>query len=503
MGVHRPNPAGILLTRRELMKKGGVGAVALFLSACGFNPTAQTSTPEPSVISKLTDTPPVVTTVSALSAQATTFPSTAVVATSPETSTVTAVAPSLEQLPITQLAVDQFVSAMKNAGQSINSATEILHAGLTMKEITRTDGIKCQVASTKDGYPLMIKQEKGEWRKTVLKDFFDSGDTLVWIKTDGSYVTDDKYHSLLAQEYQMVTLAQGNYWKWFERDKDAVTDKWSKGDIESQIAIIKKMQQTNPSLQVRVHPFGSFPEANPDWLKGLSKEEAQKQLKDHMQALYDVYQKSGITPSQYVVANEPYFQGSNWVRQDALYQDAGGYNYIPQAFKDARAIVGSDAVLLYMDTANNSKKPGVYNYYTELTKKNIDLIKSNGDQNIAVGMQMHLFGNAPLDEKDLIATMQYYGTDVYVTELDVDVSMIPEAQKAETLAKFYSTVYSAAQKSGVCRGVTTWNGVDSLSTPVDRDKKTGAQPTMFNGDYSPKLAYYAVMKELLNNQQTS
>jgi len=165
--------------------------------------------------------------------------------------------------------------------------------------------------------------------------------------------------------------------------------------------------------------------------------------------------------------------------------------------------VGNDAVLLYMDTANNSKKPGVYNYYTEITKKNIDLIKSNGDQNIAVGMQMHLFGNAPLDEKDLIATMQYYGTDVYVTELDVDVSMVPEAQKAETLAKFYSTVYSAAQKSGVCRGITTWNGVDSLSTPVDRDKKTGAQPTMFNGDYSPKLAYYDVMKTLLSNQQTS
>jgi GH35 family endo-1,4-beta-xylanase len=219
-----------------------------------------------------------------------------------------------------------------------------------------------------------------------------------------------------------------------------------------------------------------------------------------MQWVYDILRENGITPSEYVVVNEPFFQGSGWIREDALYRVAGGYGYITQAFLDAREIVGPDAILILNDTANNSLRPGPYNYYTELTRKLVDQLREARVTNFAVGMQMHLRGDYPVDEEDLIATMRYYGVPVYITELDVDVSMLPSGKREQALVDFYTTVFRAAIRSGVCRGISTWNGVDDLSTPVDYEGNIDAQPTMFVGidNPTPKRVYYEVLRLLLN-----
>lgn len=422
---------------------------------------------------------------------------------------------SLEMEKATLDTLKPFVTAMKSAGVATSTA-DILKRGLQVKNMTGRDGKILSVAcvsintdpkkpenSHTGDYPLFVESEEG-WRKIRLNDCIEAGDSLVYKKNDNSVVSDFSYLDLLAREYSTITIAQGNYWKWFERSKDDSIDRYARSDIEAQINTIKSMRVKNPYLQIRVAPFGSFPENNPDWLKGLSSAEAQKQLREHMQQVFDIYKEKGVVPNQYVVTNEPFFQGPGWVREDALYRAAGSYDYIVQAFKDARAIVGPEPILLYNDTANNSLISGQYNFYTELTKKNIDAIVAGGDKNVAVGMQMHLLGNVPVSEDDLAKTMQYYGVPIYLTELDVDVSMIPAGQRAETLSRFYSTVYRAALKSGVCRGISTWNGVDSLSWLVDGVKdKVGADPTMFDKNYQPKLAYYAVLKELLDSQKTS
>jgi GH35 family endo-1,4-beta-xylanase len=217
-----------------------------------------------------------------------------------------------------------------------------------------------------------------------------------------------------------------------------------------------------------------------------------------MQWIYNILKENGITPSEYVVVNEPFFQGSGWIREDALYRVTGGYGYITQAFLDAREIVGPDAILILNDTANNSLQPGPYNYYTELTKKLVNQLKQAGVTNFAVGMQMHLRGDYPVSEEDLITTMKYYGVPVYITELDVDVSMLPPSMREQTLVDFYTTVFRAAIRSGVCRGISTWNGVDELSTAVDYQGNNNAQPTMFTGidNPAPKRVYYEVLRLL-------
>lgn len=355
--------------------------------------------------------------------------------------------------------------------------------------------------------PLFIKEDVN-FRPIGLKDLeshlnMEAGDSLVYKRSQQNgfaLVDSDSYHNMQARNYDVITLAQGTYWKWFERTKDEPIDKYSASDIQEQIRIIKQMKQNNPSLKIRIAPFGSFPEDNPDWLKGLSADEAKHYLAQHMQDLFTLLKENDLTPDEYVVVNEPYFKGKTWVRQDALY-DSAGYDYITYAFQTAREIVGDKPVLLYNETANNSEYQAPYNYYTNLTKQEVKALKQADISNFAVGMQMHLFGNSPINENDLTKTMQDYGVPVYITELDVDVSMLSPQARDKALSDIYTSVFRAAIKSGVCKGISTWNGVDTLSSPVDYQGKKDASPTLFSGstDPAPKKVYFQVLKELLSN----
>lgn len=109
---------------------------------------------------------------------------------------------------------------------------------------------------------------------------------------------------------------------------------------------------------------------------------------------------------------------------------------------------------------------------------------------------MHLTGAVPPNETDLIATMQSYGLPVYITELDVDMSGIRENQQQIIQSSIFATVFRAAIKSGVCKGISFWNGVDIYSYPEDYLGKPDSNPTLFNDNFEPKQSYYTVLKEL-------
>ena len=423
--------------------------------------------------------------------------------------------PELFDLKNPNSPIVQFANAFGVKPEDVGNLTPKLLIGVDGKQfIVLTTGDLIATANfNESGIPLFIAEQKDGvwgWRRIGLKDLelrlnLEAGDSLVYITADhgkgyGDYVLSDEYHRMLANNYSIITLAQGTYWKWFERTKDGPIDSWSEGDILAQIKIIQKMKQINPNLKIRIAPFGSFPEGNPDWLNGLSQDEAKIQIREHMQRLFNLLTQNGITPDEYVVVNEPFFRGSNWVRQDALYNSLG-YDYITYAFTTAREIVGNKPLLIYNDTANNSRNQNPYSYYTNLTKQQATALKQAGITNFAVGMQMHLYGNAPVNEEDLIKTMQDYGVPVYITELDVDVSMLSPQARNKALSDIYTSVFRAAIKSGVVKGISTWNGVDDLSNPVDYLRKSGASPTLFSGSVNPqpKEVYYKVLKELLSN----
>ena len=178
---------------------------------------------------------------------------------------------------------------------------------LTPEVKTAADGSQFAVLTTADlpqtadfdesGTPLMIAEqgENGEWvwGEIGLKDLelrlnLEAGDSLVYKRSQENgftIINSDGYHDMLANNYSVITLAQGTYWKWFEPTKDGSIDRYSKSDILEQVKIIKDIKEQNPNLRIRIAPFGSFPENNPDWLNGLSQDDAKIQncQKKHQQ----------------------------------------------------------------------------------------------------------------------------------------------------------------------------------------------------------------------------
>lgn len=395
---------------------------------------------------------------------------------------------------------------VNNPDDIFKSMTRLRLKGKDSKEI---DIVVATLTGSDIEHPLAFSTETTGLSEVGQKDIWSRlnimiGDTMVYIKASkngqpGVYLESPKYHETLAKNYSVLTIAQGNYWDGFERKKGEAPNEWSEKDIKYQINAVKKMKQTNPDLRVRVHPLASFPQSNPKWLVGLSVGEAKAALSKHIQDVVTLYKNNGITPDEYVVVNEPYISEGSIYREDTLHNILGD-DYIASAFKETRRIVGDKPLLIYNDTANNSLTQREYSYYTKLTKINIGRIKAAGVQNIAVGMQMQLEARLPFDKEDFKKTMQWYGTNVVITELAVDGSGVDPQKRQQRVADVYCDVASGAIESGVCLGVSTWNGVDEISDPVDYRGKADAAPTLFINPDDPqkKLAYYAVLARVFS-----
>ncbi len=122
----------------------------------------------------------------------------------PPTPTITPI-PPVESLPETLKSVSEFTNAMQNAG--INIRTEqILQQGLTIKEITREDGKKYKIATTQDGYPIMIKNGDGEWKIPGYADLSPEGFIVgAGVDTWTGNFNDPLYKPLFLSQFNLGT----------------------------------------------------------------------------------------------------------------------------------------------------------------------------------------------------------------------------------------------------------------------------------------------------------
>jgi hypothetical protein len=181
----------------------------------------------PTVAPPATVIPPTATTRPTEAPTKTVVPPTA----TPKPTETSTPVPPLEKQPATIAAVTEFANAMKSAGVA-TTAEQILQKGLTTEEIVGKDGSKYQIASTQDGYPLMIKGEGGVWREVLLGDnpkiqiggSVDGGDSgwqstlykqrtkeFNWMFPGGAFFQDgfDRYGTRLAEDWIRLANSSG------------------------------------------------------------------------------------------------------------------------------------------------------------------------------------------------------------------------------------------------------------------------------------------------------
>jgi len=234
----------------------------------------------------------------------------------------------------------------------------------------------------------------------------------------------------------------------------------------------------------------------PDWLTQgkFNREQLLDIIHDHISTVGARYKG---TVREYSVVNEAFSRklltGGN---HDWWGDNLGYYEYIDKSFIWARE-ADPNAVLILNDFGNETEG--------EISNSMYDYIKDAKSRGIpidALGMQMHISGtNYPSREK-VVANMKRFadiGVKVYVTEFDVNMSGVRGGLKhrGQLQAQIYSDMLGACLEVGpsICPNFGFLGLIDRQSW-YNGLGIHDADPLMFNDNYTPKPAFYAVRDTL-------
>lgn len=229
----------------------------------------------------------------------------------------------------------------------------------------------------------------------------------------------------------------------------------------------------------------------------LSKEEVKSIIEDRITTLMTRYPNI----EEWNVVNETvyYREGSSGIRKDGTWYSSLAPEFIDIAFQLARK-TNPKAVLLFNET--QYEMPGVkadfvYNLMRDLKSKGIPVD--------GVGMQFHVRAADPPQKDALVANMKRFGAlglSVHITELDVNLFGLSgtKEEKWAKQAKIYKDIVEACLESGVCKSILIWGLADKdswLLRPEFQNMGGGETPLIFDDDYNPKPAYFAIRDALM------
>ncbi|GAB3406726.1 endo-1,4-beta-xylanase [Flindersiella endophytica] len=211
----------------------------------------------------------------------------------------------------------------------------------------------------------------------------------------------------------------------------------------------------------------------PGWVGNLSGSDLRSAMVNHINGVAGHWRGQIYA---WDVVNEAFEE--NGSRRQSIFQQRIGNSYIEEAFRAARA-ADPNAKLCYNDYNTdgiNAKSTGIYNMVVDFRNRGVPID--------CVGMQSHLGSNSNLSSYQ--ANLQRFsdlGVEVQITELDVGGS-------GSAQANVYRQVAQACMNVARCKGITTWGVTDKYSW------RSGDTPLLFDGNFSKKQAYTAVLDVL-------
>jgi endo-1,4-beta-xylanase len=241
--------------------------------------------------------------------------------------------------------------------------------------------------------------------------------------------------------------------------------------------------------------------AVPDWILNgdLSREEHIQVLEQHVRTMVGRY-KGRV--HEWSIANE-YPSRTIWSAD--FWNEKIGPEYVEMAFRWARE-ADPGAALIFNDANNESPRDRETTRNLDIMYDTVRELVDRGVSIDVVGLQMHLLLKwhspvAPTKEA-VIATMRRFGdlgVRIYITEFDVTLTQHPgtQAERWAYQAQLYRDMLEACLESGVCDSFATWGISDSTSWITCQDpwcqlREPDADPLMFDREFSPKPAYWAV-----------
>jgi endo-1,4-beta-xylanase len=307
---------------------------------------------------------------------------------------------------------------------------------------------------------------------------------------------DSRYYDLIFDNYDTLILSEFS-WKGFWRGRGDY-------DFESLDRIVDWAIRHGFRVRASHLVWGATEESSqviPDWLKrgNFSRDEYIQILKEHITTIVSHY-KGRVT--EWSIANEA-ISRSAWKGSD-FWMDKIGPQYIEMSFKWAHE-ADPNAILIFNDNNNESPRDGDTRRIINGMYQTVKSLKAQGIPIDVVGMQMHLLlkysSPIPPTKQGVIDTMRKFGelgVKIYITEFDIDVHKVPGTQQErwQFQANLYRDMVEACLESGVCTSFATWGVSDSTSWITCQEQwcvnVPDADPLMFDKDFKPKPAYFAV-----------
>ena len=231
----------------------------------------------------------------------------------------------------------------------------------------------------------------------------------------------------------------------------------------------------------------------PSWLVNgnFTRDQVIAIMREHILTLVGRYRG---TVMAWDVVNEA-FEESGALRNSFWFQKIGA-DYIRMAFQFARE-ADPNAKLYYNDFNTegvNSKSTAAFNLIRDL--------RSQGVPIDGVGFQMHLINPFRVQQqhRDNFRRFASLGLELSVTELDIRIALPTSSDELQQQALGYSDVIQLCLSEPNCRVLTTWGFTDKFSWVPSTFQNQG-DALIFDVNYQPKPAYFALLDALQGTQQ--
>jgi endo-1,4-beta-xylanase len=310
---------------------------------------------------------------------------------------------------------------------------------------------------------------------TTLRALAEAHGKYFGTEMTGSMPSNQTISNLAGTQFDMVT--PGNEMKWDTTEPSNGSYNFGPGD-----GIVNWARSF--TMRVRGHNLVWHSQL-PGWVTSLPLNQVQGAMEAHITTEATHYKGQVYS---WDVVNEP-FNEDGTLRQDVFY-NAMGSGYIADAIRTAHN--ADPNAKLYLNDYNiegeNAKSNGMYSLAQSLLAQGVPL---NG-----IGFESHfIVGQVPSDMQANMQRFANLGLDVAVTELDDRVQLPATSAELQQQATDYSNVVKDCLNVSRCVGVSQWGVGDADSWIPGTFPGYGAA-TMYDSNYQPKPAYYAVVSAL-------
>lgn len=279
----------------------------------------------------------------------------------------------------------------------------------------------------------------------------------------------DLYADIATREFNIVSTE--NSVKWGVVNPEPGQFEWD--DADSVVALAKAND-----MVVHGHPL-VWHRQLPKWVQKLPLTERSGEMLAFIRTVASRYNND---IEIWDVVNEALEDDGSF--RQSVWFEAMGDDYIRRAFNQAR-LYAPTAQLLYNDydvAWENPKSDAMYALVQDLIAEGIPLD--------GVGFQMHFYADYN-EFASTVSNLERFaalGLDIYITELDVGIK---DGQTELQQAAVYEQIVSICTAIPRCKAIQTWGFTDRYSwRKID-------EPLLFDREYQPKPAYFAIREELL------